>query len=44
MTPRVPTIDPAIDRWKVAVILLLFGGLVIGAITWTTAPWGGLLP
>lgn len=44
MTPRIPNLDPTIDRWKVALILLLFTAVLVGAITWTSSPWGGLLP
>jgi hypothetical protein len=44
MAPRFPSFDPSIDRWKVAFLIVVFAGVVAGALTWTTAPWGGLLP
>lgn len=41
MAPRPPYLDPAIDRWKLVVLLALFVVLLVGALTWYgDSPWG----
>lgn len=39
---RRPYLDSRIDRWKVALLALLFILLLWGALTWVGVPWSNL--
>lgn len=41
MRVRPPFFDPNLDGWKIALLVTLFVILLIGALTWYVAPWGG---